>query len=242
MMRLYGKNSVLERIRTRPGSIKKLYLQQKTDLSEIVKEAKKRGLAFDSVDKPGFLRLCGDVHAQGVLAKVSDYKYTPFFRVLKEALEKNRIPVFLDGVTDPQNLGSIIRTLACLGGFSLVLPEHKSAGVNETVLRVACGGENHISISRVVNTVRGVTAAKEEGLWIAGAVAEDGKDIFKSPLKFPIAVVVGSEDKGIRPLLRKCLDAELSLPMRGAGLSYNVAVAVSLFCCEISRRQEATYG
>lgn len=241
-MRLYGKNSVLERLKTNPGTIKKLYLRQKTDLSEIVKEAKKQGLPFDSVDKPSFSRLCGDVHAQGVLAEVPEYKYTPFSRILKEARERDTVPVFLDGVTDPQNLGSAIRSLACLGGFSLVLPEHRSAGVNETVLRVACGGENYISISHVVNTVRAVTEAKAKGLWIAGAAAGSGENIFKTSLRFPLAVVAGSEGKGIRPGLRKCLDAELSLPMRGARLSYNVAVAMSLFCCEVNRQRETIHG
>ncbi len=236
-MRLYGRNPVLERIKANPGSIKELYLQQKTDLSGLVKEARRQGLTFDSVDKAGFSKLCGDVNAQGVLAEVEDYRYTPFSGLLKEAREKGRVPVFLDRVTDPQNLGSIIRNLACLGGFSLVLPEHGSCHVNETVLRVACGGENYLPISKVVNTVRGVTMAIEEGFWIAGAVAEGGEDILKRDLKFPLAVVIGSEGKGIRPGLKKQLDAGLSLPMSGARLSYNVAVAASLFCYEINRRK-----
>ncbi len=236
-MRLYGRNPVLERIRSDPGSIKKIYLRQRTDLSDIVKEAEKQGLRFSSVDKPGFLRLCGDVNAQGVMAEVEEYRYTPFPEMLERAHKQGTVPVFLDGVTDPQNLGSIIRTLACLGGFSLVVPEHRSAGVNETVLRVACGGENHISISRITNSVRGITTAREKGFWTAGAAAEKGEDILASGLKYPLAVVIGSEDKGIRPGIMKHLDAVLSLPMRGARLSYNVAVAASLFCYEINRRK-----
>lgn len=236
-MRLYGRNPVLERIRANPGSIKELYLQQKTDLSEIVKEAQRQGLTFDSVDKARFSKLCGDMNAQGVLAEVEDYRYTPFSGLLKEAQKTGCVPVFLDRVTDPQNLGSIIRNLACLGGFSLVLPEHGSCHVNETVLRVACGGENYLPISKVVNTVRGVAMAIEKGFWIAGAVAEGGEDILKCDLNFPLAVVIGSEGKGIRPGLRKQLDAALSLPMYGARLSYNVAVAASLFCYEINRRK-----
>ena len=236
-MKLYGKNPVLERIKTAPGSIKKLYLQQLTDLSEIVREAKKQGLSFDSVDKAAFLRLSGgDVHAQGVMAEVEDFAYVPFADLLKGALDKGTVPVFLDGVTDPQNLGSIIRNLACLGGFALVLPEHDSARVNETVLRVACGGENHMPIASIGNTVRGVLAAKEKGLWIAGAVAEGGTNILTAKIQRPLAVVIGSEGKGIRPGVASHLDARLSLPMKGANLSYNVAVATSLFCYEIMRK------
>ncbi len=236
-MKLYGKNPILERIRANPGSIHRLYLQKRTDLSEIVREAKKNNLAFESVDKKWFSRKAGDVHTQGVMAEIDEYVYTAFSEILDECLDNATIPVFLDGVTDPQNLGSIIRNLACLGGFSLVLPEHESAHVNETVLRVASGGENYIKIAKVTNNVRAVKKAKEKGIWIAGAIAEGEKDIVKTDLTFPLAVVIGSEGKGIRPGLHECLDTGLSLPMRGAALSYNVAVATALVCYEISRRR-----
>jgi len=236
-MRLYGKNPVLERIKSDPGSIHKLYLQKKTDLSDIVNEVKRQGLSFESLDKSSFSRLSGDVNAQGVLAEVEEFKYMPFRDMLKEALEKKIVPVFLDGVTDPQNLGSIIRNLACLGGFSLVLPEHRSACVNETVLRVACGGENYMMISMIKNTVNGVTEAKNMGFGVVGAVAESGSDMLDATIGFPLCVVIGSEGKGIRPGMLKHLDVGLSLPMRGAHLSYNVAVAASLFCYEINRRK-----
>jgi len=237
-MRLYGKNPVVERIRANPGSIRGLYLQKQTDLSEIVREAKKNSITFESVDKNWFKQNAGNVHTQGVVAEVDEYEYTPFPEILDECLGNVSIPVFLDGVTDPQNLGSIIRNLACMGGFSIVLPEYDSAHVNETVLRVASGGENYIRIAKVTNNVRAVKKAKEKGIRIAGAVAEGGEDITKTDMTFPLAVIIGSEGKGIRPGLRECLDTGLSLPMRGAALSYNVAVATALVCWEVSRRRE----
>ncbi len=236
-MRLYGKNPVLERIKTRPRSIRKLYLQKRTDLSEIVREAKQAGLTFESVDKNWFKSKCGDAHAQGVMAEVEEFKYAPFTEILSECLESVSIPVFLDGVTDPQNLGAIIRNVACLGGFSLVLPEHGSAHVNETVLRVASGGENYISIGKVTNIAGALKKIRTKGVCIAGALAGDGDDILRTELVFPLGIVIGSEGKGIRPGLQKYLDVRLSLPMRGAPLSYNVAVAAALFCYEISRRR-----
>jgi 23S rRNA (guanosine2251-2'-O)-methyltransferase len=235
-MRLFGKNTVLERLRSDPATIKKLYLQRKTDLSDIVKEAKKIGIRFISLDKKEFMELAGDVHSQGVLAEVKEFSYTPLSEVIARASEGKNTPVFIDGVTDPQNLGSIIRSLACLGGFSVVLPEHDSAHVNETVLRVASGGENHVPISLVVNTVKGILKAKEKGIFIAGAVAEGGKDIRKAAMPLPLAVVIGSEGKGIRPGVDKCLDEKVSIPMRGASLSLNVAVATALVCYEISKK------
>lgn len=236
-MKLYGKNPVLERIRTRPGSIRALYLQKRTDLSEVVKEAKKAGLEFKSVDKAWFVKKCGDVHAQGVMAEVDEFEYDSFKDILADCENNITVPVFLDGITDPQNLGAIIRNLACLGGFSLVLPEHRSAQVNETVLRVANGGENYIKIAQVTNLATTLNKVREKGIVAAGAIVEDAESILEADIKFPMVLVVGSEGKGIRPGIRKNLDLKLSLPMQGAPLSYNASVAASLFCYEINRRR-----
>ncbi|RKY42773.1 MAG: hypothetical protein DRP85_01830 [Candidatus Makaraimicrobium thalassicum] len=236
-MRLYGKNPVLERIRTDPRSVRSLYLQKRTDLSGVAREAGKAGITFESVDRAWFRRKCGDAHAQGVMAEVDEFKYASFSAVLAACIDNVSIPVFLDRVTDPQNLGAIIRVLACLGGFSLVLPEYESAHVNETVLRVANGGENYIKIARVPNIAPAVRKAKKNGVWIAGALVSGSNNLVGSDLMFPLALIIGSEGKGIRPGLQKHLDTGLSLPMRGAPLSYNVAVATSIFCYEINRRR-----
>lgn len=236
LVRLYGKHPVLERIKARPGTIKKLYLQKQTDLSEIVVACKSSGLRFDSVEKNDFSRKYGDLHTQGVVAEVGEFEYTPFAEVLSDCVKNAAIPVFLDGITDPQNLGSIIRNLACLGGFSLVLPEHDSAGVNETVLRVAAGGENYLKIAKVTNIATALKKVKDMGILITGADTEKALDLTKTDVPLPLAVVVGSEGKGIRPGVRKQLDLALTIPMDGAPLSYNAAVATVLFCYEIRRK------
>jgi len=236
-MRLYGKNPVAERIKADPGSIKKLYLQKRTELSEVVREAKKAGIAFVSVERSWFDKNCGGVHSQGVMAEVPEFEYAQLSQVISDCLENVSVPVFLDGVTDPQNLGSIIRNLACLGGFSLVLPEHRSAGVNETVLRVASGGENYIKVARTVNTATTLKRIKDKGVLTAGAVLEESRNVLEADLILPMAVVIGSEGKGIRPGILKNLDLKVNLPMPGAPLSYNAAVAASLLCYEINRRR-----
>ena len=235
-MKLYGRNPVLERIRSNPKSIRKLYLQKGTDLSAIVRETKAKNISFQSVDKQTFTRLSGDVHAQGVVAEIDDFNYTPFNEVIDEAINKNIVPVFVDGVTDPQNLGSIIRNLACLGGYNLVIPKHNSAFINDTVLRVASGGENYVKIAMVENISTSIKNSKQKGLWIIGAIAEGGEDITRLELVRPLAVVIGSEGKGIRPGIIKNLDKGVTLPMEGAQLSYNVSIATALFCYEIKRK------
>lgn len=236
-MRLYGKNPVIARMQANPGSVRKLYLQIKMDLSEVVQAAKKAGLSFESREKDWFRRLGDELHTQGVMAEVEDYVYTPLEEVLDDCSSGVSTPVLLDGLTDPQNFGAIIRTLAGLGGFSLVIPEHESVEVNETVLRVACGGENYIKISKTGNLVRAAAKCREKGIGLMGAVVEGGEDLIASRIVFPAALVIGSEGKGIRPGLRKCLDKPLTLPMKGAQLSFNAAIATALFCYEITRRR-----
>lgn len=237
-MRLYGKNPVIERMRANPGSIRRLYLQRKTDLSEVVRAAKEAGLSFDPREKDWFKRLGDELHTQGVMAEVENYVYTPLEEVLDDCSSGASTPVFLDGLTDPQNFGAIIRTLAGLGGFSLVIPEHESVEVNETVLRVACGGENYIKISKVGNLTRAAAKCREKGISLMGAVVEGGEDLMASRMVFPSALVIGSEGKGIRPGLRKSLDKPLTLPMKGARLSFNAAIATALFAYEISRQRK----
>ncbi len=236
-MKLFGKKPVIERIRQNPKTILKLYLQKKTELSEVVHAVKSAKLEFDSVDEAWMKRECGNAHSQGVMAVVEEYKYATLESVISDCCDNGAVPVFLDGVTDPQNLGSIIRSLACLGGFSIVIPEHGAVAVNETVLRVACGGENYIKIAVVPNIATAIEKIKRKGIWVYGASAEGDSDIKETGVKFPLAVVIGSEGKGIRPGVKKHIDAECPIPMDGAPLSYNVAVAAALFCYEIMRNR-----
>jgi len=235
-MKLYGKNPILERIKANPGSIHGLYLQKRTELSSIVKAAKSAGLNFESVEKEWMTKNYGSVHTQGVVAEVDDFTYYEFSFLADECEKSVSIPVFVDGVTDPQNLGGIIRTLACLGGFSVVIPEYESAEVNETVLRVANGGENYVKVARVTNLSPAIKKLKDKGMQIAGAVIDEkSTDIKEAKLELPLCLVVGSEGKGIRPGLIKHLDITLALPMEGAALSYNVNVATAILCYEVKR-------
>ena len=236
-MKLYGKNPVIERIKVNPSSIKKLYLQKRTDLSSVVKVAKAAQVDFVSVDKAFISELSQDAHTQGVIAEVDEFRYEEFSGLVSRTLGKKNVLVFLDGVTDPQNLGGVIRNLACLGGFSLILPEHDSACVNETVLRVANGGENYVKVAKVANIATTLKKIKEKGIWTAGAVVENAVDIKDAEFKFPLAVVIGSEGKGIRPGVLKGLDERVFLPMPGAQLSYNVATAAALFCYEAAKKK-----
>jgi 23S rRNA (guanosine2251-2'-O)-methyltransferase len=184
------------------------------------------------------MKIGRDKNTQGVVGDVEDFTYTPYDDLLGSALGKNRCIIFLDGVTDPQNFGAIIRSLACLGKFSIVLPTHDSVSVTETVLRVASGGDNYVPIAKVANLSNAIKKAKQEGFQIAGAVPKGGNDITNYELPHPLGLVVGSEQKGLRDVIGKHLDVKLSIPMIYDTLSFNVAHATAVLCYEITKQKK----
>lgn len=237
-MRLYGKNPVIERLKSNPRSIQKIYVMEgHGEGSYIRQKAKRWGIPVLSVPASKIQKLARDVNTQGLLADIDDYAYVPYDELLTTALEKKQVLVFLDGITDPQNLGAAMRSLACLGGFALVLPTHDSVSVTESVLRVASGADNFIPVARVGNLGQAINTAKKAGFWIAGTVVGEGQDLRESSLPFPLGIVVGSEQQGIRDVIRKLVDMVLTIPMSQPRLSLNVAQAATIFCYEISRQQ-----
>ena len=238
-MRLYGKQPVIERLRANPVSIRKIYLQEGfEDSAYIHKKAKKHGMAVISIPKTKMLKLARNTNTQGVLAEVDDFRYTPYEDILPLGKEKGLCPVFLDELTDPQNLGAIIRSLACLGNFALIIPSHHSVDMTDSVLRVACGGENYIAVAKVSNLHKAIKKAKEEGFFIAGAVVENGENLEGAKLNFPLALVIGSEEKGISKNILEELDAALMIPMKIHTMSFNVAHATAIFCYEIVKQKK----
>lgn len=237
-MKVYGKNPVLERLKADPKSIQKLYVQDgQADAGYLYKKAKKWGIPVHAMPKSKMDKLSRNLNAQGVMAEIGEFLYTDYSALLDAALSKNICLVFLDGLTDPQNLGGILRSLACLGGFAIILPTHDSVSVTESVLRVACGGDNFVPVSRVANLGKALKEAKDEGFFIAGTVVADGEDLRTVKFSFPLGLVIGSEQKGIRPIVQKYLDQAVTLPMAQSRLSLNAAHAATVFCYEIVKQR-----
>ena len=238
-MRLFGKNVVVERLRSNPRSIRQIYIQHgfKGTLY-IHKKARNWGISVYPVPQSKIMKIARDKNAQGILADVEDFEYVPYDDLLETALKKKRCLVFLDRLTDPQNLGAIIRSLACLGKFSIIIPTHDSVSITETVLRVASGGDNYVPIAKVSNLANAIKRAKGEGFHIAGAVVENGVDINTIEFPHPLGLVVGSEQKGIRSTIQKYLDISISIPMAYDTLSFNVAHAAAVFCYEITKQKK----
>ncbi|MCA9405244.1 MAG: 23S rRNA (guanosine(2251)-2'-O)-methyltransferase RlmB [Candidatus Omnitrophica bacterium] len=237
-MKISGKNSVIERLRSNPHSVKKIYIQQGIDgVASIRKKAKQWGIPVLNVPKSKIVKMARNTNTQGVLIDVDGFEYIECDALLDDARKKKRVPIFLDSLNDPQNLGAIIRSVACLGKFALILPTHNSVSVTESVLRVASGGDNYVPIAQVSNMNQAIQKAKEKGFWIVGSVVGEDNSIYNAEFPFPMALVMGSEQKGIRGGIRKNLDMEFSIPMALNTLSFNVAHATAIFCYEIKKQQ-----
>jgi len=235
---LYGKNSVRERLKADPTSIRRICLTQDFSHEEIKKLIHAAGVAAQRFSPAELARMRPEKDLQGILAHVAPYSYAEFRDVLARGAKNNDTLVFLDRINDPQNLGVILRVLACFGRFAVVIPEFKACAVNETVLHVASGGENYVSVARVANLTNAILAAKKTGYWIAGAVVdEEAQDLSKLSLPFPLGLVLGSEGEGVRYGVDKHLDIRVRISMPGAALSFNVAMAAAIFGYEISKQR-----
>ncbi len=237
-MKLYGKNPVIERLKANPKSIKRILIDEAhVDLSYIRKKCQQWGIGLSAVPYSNIQRMARNLNTQGILADIDEFPYVPLEDVLDKALDKKHTVLFLDNLTDPQNLGGIIRTCGALGNFDIVIPTSDSAPVTETVLRVACGGENYVSVARVSNLANAIAKAQQAGFWVIGTVTKEAKMISEVKLQFPLGLVMGSEDKGVRDVIRKKLDQEVMIPMKNERMSLNVAHATSIVCWEILRQR-----
>ena len=206
----------------------------------ILREAKKHDTIVQFVKKERLDQLSETHHHQGVIAIAAAYDYASVDDILAKAREKGEAPFIflLDGIEDPHNLGAIIRTAEATGVHGVIIPERRSASLNATVAKAACGALEYVPVARVTNIANTIDALKERGVWVFGADM-DGDDYTKTDFDTPCALVIGNEGKGIGALTAKKCDAILSLPMLGKINSLNASVAAGILMYEVVRSRKA---
>lgn len=238
---IYGRNSVREVLRAEKKPEKVLFVSgEKTPpLAEIFALAKKSGAVIQTVDRKRLDQMCGGQNHQGVAAVVPATQYSTVAAMLRSAEEKGEDPflILLDGIEDPHNLGSIIRSAECAGAHGVIIPKNRAVGVTPTVVKVSSGAAEYMPVARVTNLNQTIEDLKKEGLWIAGADM-DGESYSKAPLSGPIALVIGAEGAGISRLTREKCDFIVSLPVLGHIDSLNAAVAAGILIYEVRRRRD----
>lgn len=202
--------------------------------------AKRKGIKVDHVDKSELDRISLTGAHQGIIALVSKYRYIEGVdRIVEKAREKGENPlvIVLDKLKDPHNLGAIIRTAHCCGAHGIVIPKRNAAGITPAAIKASAGAVEYMPVARVTNIARTLEEMKDMGLWIAGADM-DGELMYRVDLTGPIALVIGSEGKGISRLVKEKCDFIVRIPMKGELSSLNASVAAGVLMYEILRQRE----
>ncbi|HWW60968.1 MAG TPA: 23S rRNA (guanosine(2251)-2'-O)-methyltransferase RlmB [Thermoanaerobaculia bacterium] len=235
-MIVYGANPVLEAIRSHPKRVRYVGIsrEQSARLQRIVTEASNAGVAVRQLPASQIDRLAGRGVHNGVVADVAATALVDFDEVI--AREETQFVLILDGITDPQNLGAILRVAEGFGVNLVVLPEHESAGLTPVVVKASAGATEWVPIAQVTNLARTIETLKERGYWVYAAGA-DGDAPAKIDFRGKVAVVLGSEGKGIRRNVLEHCDRVVTIPMRGHVESFNVATAAAVICYEVVREK-----
>ncbi len=207
-------------------------------LRALLAQAKERSVPVRFERREFFDRVPYKAH-QGVVAIAPPFAYVSLHDVLSRRKAGAKLVVVLDHLTDPHNVGAIIRTAEAAGADGVVLPERRSAGVNATVRKAAAGAAAHIPIARVANVAEAIRAMKKAGIWVAGADAgPEAIDLAKADLGRSVALVIGAEGGGLSALIKRECDYLVRVPMRGKVASLNASVAAAILIYEALRQQE----
>lgn len=234
-----GRNPVLEALRAGHPLIKIYLLKNEGSgpVRTIIDAAHHKGVPINYVDSQALDRMAVTRNHQGVIAVAAEWKYASLDRILQNATAKNEPPflVILDGVEDPQNLGSIIRTAEAAGVHGIIIPERRAVGLTSAVSRASAGAVEYLPVARVTNLTRTIQELKKAGLWFTG-IEMDGKvEIHQADLNGPIGLVLGGEGRGISRLVAETCDQIVRLPMWGRVNSLNVSVASGIAFYEVRR-------
>jgi len=233
---LVGRNPIREAVKA--GRPMEKLLVMKGDLSgaarEIAAMARKNGVVVQEVEKARLDAVYPN--HQGLLAYVSSASYSTVEDIFAYAEEKNEPPfiMVLDGITDPHNLGAIIRSAECAGAHGVIVSERRSAGLNPACVKAAAGALEYMRVARVTNITRTIEEFKEKGIWVYAADM-DGSDLYETDLSGAIAIVIGAEGEGVSSLVRKTCDGAVSIPMSGHINSLNASVAAGIIAFQIAK-------
>ncbi|MBP5308854.1 MAG: 23S rRNA (guanosine(2251)-2'-O)-methyltransferase RlmB [Clostridia bacterium] len=237
-MKIEGRNAVSEAIKSGKTIDRVLVKNGMRDEQSraLVSAIKAAGVKVHFVDKVTIDGESATGKHQGFIAFVTDYRYAEMEDLLSARKGAAPFIVVLDGVEDPHNLGSVIRVCECAGANGLIIGKHRSAAVNETVMRISEGSANHLKIARVGNINAAVDFLKKNGVWVY-AVELGGEDIYKTDLTGALALVIGGEDTGVNRLTREKCDKTVTIPMMGKVNSLNASVAAGVAVFEAVRQR-----
>jgi 23S rRNA (guanosine2251-2'-O)-methyltransferase len=238
----YGRHAVLAVLKG-DRQINRIWLTDKLlahgQFYPLVKEAKANGTIIDEVSSLRLSQLTNGGNHQGIAAQVAPYVYWDLLDLINQAKQTpDPVVVIADGIEDPHNLGSIIRTAEALGVQGLVIPQRRAVGVTATVMKVAAGALENLAIARVINLNQAIAKLKEAGFWIYGTTADTDQLLHQTSFNGAVGLVVGSEGKGLSQLTEKNCDQLVAIPLAGITPSLNASVAAAIALYEVFRQRQ----
>ena len=236
-----GRNAVIEALRS-GTAIDKIYLAKgETDktLGHIASKARDKGIVVVEADRRKLDYMSQTKAHQGVVALAAVREYCEIQDIIALAREREEAPfvIVCDEISDPHNLGAIIRTAECVGAHGVIIPKRRSAGLTTIVDKASAGAAEHMMISRVPNITAALKELKDEGLWVYGTAADGACGLWTTDLTGPVALVIGSEGDGMGRLVKENCDFVLSLPMKGRLNSLNASAAAAVTMYEVLRQR-----
>lgn len=236
-----GRNAVIEALRS-GTAIDKIYIARgETDatLGHIASTAREKGVVVVEADRRKLDGLSRTHAHQGVIAMAAVREYVSVDEILAAAREKGEAPLLVvcDELSDPHNLGAVIRTAECAGAHGVIIPKRRSAGLTAVVAKTSAGAVSHVPVARVANLPSLLKELKKEGIWVFGTAADGDTGLYDADLKGPAAIVIGSEGDGMGRLVAENCDFKVSIPMRGKLNSLNASAAAAILLYEAVRQR-----
>lgn len=238
---ILGRNPVLEAIRA-GHPIDKIFIREgvaEGSLKKVLGAAIASKIPLSYVDRKKLDMMAEGGNHQGIIAVAAAHEYATVTDILKFAKDRGEAPfvVICDRISDPHNLGAIIRTASGAGAHGVIIPKHESAGLNATVAKVSAGAVEFTPVAKVTNIAKTIDDLKQAGLWVTGADSSGDKSLYDADFSGAIALVIGSEGYGISHLAKEKCDFLVSIPMSGKIESLNASVAAALLMYEVARKR-----
>lgn len=238
---LEGRNALTEALRSGRTIDKVFIAAGETDrgLQHLAAQAKEAGAVVVPVDRRKLNAMSTTGAHQGVIALAAAREYASVEDILEEAASRGEAPliVICDELSDPHNLGAIIRTAECAGAHGVIIPKRRSVGLTATVAKTSAGALEYMKVAKVTNISATIEELKKQGVWVFGTAAEGSIPMYKADLTVPAAIVIGSEGDGMTRLVQKSCDVTVSIPMKGRISSLNASAAASILLYEAVRQR-----
>ncbi len=240
-LQLEGRNPVMEAL-NHGKTIDKIFVRRggiEGTLKVIVAKAREKGIIVQEIDREKMESISRSNNNQGIIALCPAYEYCEVSDIIASARSKGEDPfiIICDEITDPHNLGAIIRTAECCGAHGVIIPKRRAVGLTAVVSKTSAGAAELVPVARVTNIARAIEELKKENIWVACADM-NGREYFNTDLKGPIALVIGSEGTGVSELVKKKSDFTVGIPMYGKIGSLNASVSAGLIMYEVVRQRK----